>query len=120
MTDTGLEQLKMLFEYTKFHIGLYTAVATIIATAVASKNIPFTFRQPLLLASIASLCLAGFAGGIIASSIPHFPNLKEFWGTEIGPFRLKVFKAEFWTYIEHTAFWLSIMLAVASVARRRR
>jgi len=27
--DTELEQLKLLFDYTKFHIGLYMTIATI-------------------------------------------------------------------------------------------
>ena len=46
--DTELEQLKLLFDYTKFHIGLYTTIATIMAALIASNDALFKFNWNLL------------------------------------------------------------------------
>jgi hypothetical protein len=137
-----LERLKLLFDYTKFHIGLYTSVATIfgalIAASVASDKgtqggstgtAPFFihFAHGWLIASVIFICIAGIAGGTIASSIPGYRGYTEFWNAEIGPFRGKPirlfgislkplrFKAENWTYIEHGAFWVAVVLALISI-----
>jgi hypothetical protein len=69
--DLEFERLKLLFDYTKFHIGLYTTVATIFGGLIAaSDTVPFTFYPQLLFASVICICIAGIAGGTIASSIP--------------------------------------------------
>jgi hypothetical protein len=111
----GLEQLKLLFDYTKFHIGLYTTIATIFAAAIASEKSVFKFHGGLLSLSIIFIGFAGLAGGIIASSCSQFTNRHDLWTTEIGPFRLGCLKGECWTYIEHTCFWIAIIAAVLSV-----
>jgi hypothetical protein len=113
--DTELEKLKLLFDYTKFHIGLYTAVATIMAALIASKESRFTFNWKCLAVSIFLLAIAGFAGGVIASSIPGYGSYEVFWEAKIGPLRWRAFKAEYWTYIEHASFWVSIFLALLSL-----
>jgi hypothetical protein len=122
--DRELEQLKLLFDYTKFHIGLYTTVATIFGGLVAAGDkIPFKFNTPLLLASVVCICVAGIAGGTIASSIPGYSSYKEFWSKPIAPFPFskwmktdnKWMRAENWTYVEHIAFWLAVVLAVVSI-----
>lgn len=114
--DREFEQLKLLFDYTKFHIGLYTTVATIFGGLYsASDKLPFKFNSGLLIGSVICILLAGIAGGTIASSIPGHSGYTQFWGAVIGPFRLKLFKAETWTYIEHSAFWLAALLAVLSI-----
>jgi hypothetical protein len=33
----------------------------------------------------------------------------------IGPMRLQGFRVEYWTYIEHIAFWVAVVLALLSV-----
>ena len=115
--DRELEQLKLLFDYTKFHIGLYTTVATIFGGLVAaSDKVPFKFYPPLLLVSVVCICVAGIAGGTIASSIPGYSGYKKFWGASIAPFPFKKgMKAEYWTYVEHIAFWLAVALAFLSI-----
>jgi hypothetical protein len=114
-----LEQLKLLFDYTKFHIGLYTALATIVAALVASKESLFQFDSRLMGAAIGFICIAGLAGGVIASSIPHYQRYDRFWDDRIGPMRWKALKAEYWTYIEHTAFWSAVICAALSIVAKR-
>ncbi|MGJ5136864.1 hypothetical protein ACQR1V_02660 [Bradyrhizobium oligotrophicum] len=118
--DRDFEQLKLLFDYTKFHIGLYTTVATIFGGLYSASNtLPFKFNSGLLIGSVICILLAGIAGGTIASSIPGYSGYTRFWGAVIGPFRLRLFKAETWTYIEHSAFWLAVFLAVLSLLIHR-
>ncbi len=114
--DREFEQLKLLFDYTKFHIGLYTTVATIFGGLVsASDKVPFKFNPKLLFASVICICIAGVAGGTIASSIPGYSGYTTFWASPIGPFKFKGIKAEYWTYIEHAAFWVAVVLALLSI-----
>ena|SRR5581483_6843431 len=116
--ERELEKLKLLFDYTKFHIGLYTTLATIFGGLIAAKvgeKTLFEFEWKLLLASVICICIAGLAGGVIASSIPGFGGYQEFWKADIAPFKLRGFKAEYWTYIEHTAFWIAVVLAILSI-----
>src|SRR5947209_14009409 len=88
--DRELEQLRLLFDYTKFHIGLYTTVATIFGGLIAASDKgPFKFHPKLLFASVACICIAGIAGGTIASSIPGYSSYKTFWESRIAPFRFK-------------------------------
>jgi hypothetical protein len=115
-SNRELEKLKLLFDYTKFHIGLYTTVATIFGGLIAaSGNLPFKFNTTLLFAAVICICIAGWAGGTIASSIPAHGGYTEFWKSQIGPFRFKGPKAEYWTYLEHIAFWVAVLLAVGSI-----
>jgi len=113
--DTGLEQLQLLFNYTKSHIGLYTTIAIIFAALLASEKSVFHFHRGLLLMSVIFICVAGFAGGIIASSCAHFTSRNDLWATRIGPSRCKCLEGEYWTYVEHTAFWAGIVTALLSV-----
>ena len=102
------EKVKLLFDYTKFHIGLYTTLGTIV---VGILNLKFAeteklkFRPSLLWASVFLIALAGFAGGIVASTLPHCSTMDDFWKKRTGPFCSKLFTGEGWTYLELTAFW---------------
>ena len=117
-SKVGLEQVKLLFDYTKFHIGLYTGVITVL---VAGLNLRSTLRWPVeptwLGISIIFIAVAGLAGGVIASSLPHFSTIGAFWDAEIGPFRSRLFRGETWTYIEHTAFWIGVISGLVALLR---
>jgi sulfite exporter TauE/SafE len=118
-TTTDFEQLKLLFDYTKFHIGLYTTIATIFGALVAagsSDRALFKFNMRFLFLAVIFMALAGIAGGVVASSIPQYRGYRAFWAAWIGPMRWRALKAEYWTYIEHTMFWISVFLAIASIA----
>ena len=111
----GLEQLKLLFDYTKFDIGLYTTVATIFATAIAFEPAVFKFHRGFLALAVGFICLAGMAAGVIASRCAHFTSRRELWATKIGPFRWSCLKGEYWTYVQHTCFGIALVAAVLSV-----
>lgn len=115
------KSLEMLFDYTKFHIGVYlTLTASYLTVATASVN-----GQPLLSLNtwfvwpaIIAFMLAGLAGGVIVSSITQRigGSSIEFLEDPIGPWDWKPvhFRARNWTYIEHTAFWVGLLFAVLS------
>jgi hypothetical protein len=114
--DSEFEQLKLLFDYTKFHIGLYTTIATIFGGLfAASDKAPISFSPTLLFCSVIFICLAGVGGGVIASSIPAYRSYRTFWDSRIGPFWFRGMKAEYWTYLEHGAFWAAVVLAILSI-----
>ncbi len=115
--DWGLEQLKLLFEYTKMHIGLYTGVATAFAAAISSKDAKFNVHRRWIFGAIACICAAGFAGGVVASSIPQFHDIQDFWNTSTGPFVWPcLMPGRYWTYLEHLAFWMGVVCAGLAVA----
>ena len=113
--------MELLYDYTKFHIGVYLTVAGAYLTAAFStvNNAPvlplnFYFLWPAVLFTM----LAGFAGGVIVSSLTqwHSGGTDEFLKSDIGPWDWPKFRfrARSWTYVEHTAFWLGLFAAAAS------
>ena len=120
-----LEQLKLLFDYTKFHIGLYITLAGAYI-ALMSSDYGKRLFSPNKLAGVAvvAFLITGLAGGIIASSCSHHTSFTKLMATKIAPF----FKREFpcplipnghgWANIEHTAFWVGIVAAVLSFGFR--
>ena len=115
------KSLDTLFDYTKFHIGLYLTLTASYLTA-KSANIggePVLSLNPWLAwPAVAAFMLAGLAGGVIASSITQRVGGSsiEFLADPIGPWDWKRihFRARTWTYIEHTSFWVGLLLAVFS------
>ena len=116
--------LELLFDYTKFHIGLYlTLTASYIAVAAANidKKPILTLRCSFLFwAAVVAFMIAGLAGGVIASSITQTEarSTEAFLKSKIGPWEWKwkwvYFAARKWTWIEHTSFWVGLIAAVFS------
>jgi hypothetical protein len=74
-----MERLKMLFEYTKFHIGLYgTLVAALIAFAGSKFADPWQRSLPLVWVGIVAILVAGWAGGVIAGTLPQRMSFADF------------------------------------------
>lgn len=111
----GLEQLKLLFAYTKFDIGLYTTVATMFAAAIAFEPSIFKIHKGFLSLALVFVCLAGMAAGIIASRCAHFTSWSELWGAKIGPLRWRCLKGEYWVYVQHACFGIALVAAVLAV-----
>ncbi|HRF13927.1 MAG: hypothetical protein ABTS16_23275 [Candidatus Accumulibacter phosphatis] len=121
------KSLEMLYDYTKFHIGVYLTLTASYITVASVKVVdhrgqPFEFlKTEHHLVGLAVLCflLAGFAGGVIVSSITQFAggSSKDFLETQIGPWNAKAihFSGTTWAYIEHTSFWAGLLLAIASI-----
>jgi len=117
------KSLEMLFDYTKFHIGLYLTFSASYITVTTAK---IGAGQPLLIpnrglfwCAVVAFGLAGLAGGVIASSITQTQarSSKEFLSENIGPWNCTklFFSARVWTWIEHTSFWCGLILAVLSL-----
>jgi hypothetical protein len=115
------KSLELLYDYTKFHIGVYLTVAGAYLTAAfATVNnkpvLPLNlyFLGPAVLFTM----IAGFSGGVIVSSLTqwHSGGSEDFLKSEIGPWDWSQFRfvASSWTYVEHTSFWLGLIAAAAS------
>jgi len=115
------KRIERLFSYTKFHIGFYITFGggfVALAKASAGERSPFrgvVVNPELLGAAVALMALAGFAGGVVASSTTQCTTFDEFWGGKWGPYRSKLLYGEDWAALEHWTFWLSLAAAVASV-----
>jgi hypothetical protein len=118
-TSGKCEHLQLLFDYTKMHIELYTAIATVFAASIASRDLKLDVNHVLMGVAISFICAAGLAGGVVASTIPHLRSLYGtggFWESGTGPFfRGQMMRGEYWTYAEHTAFWIAVVSAGAAV-----
>lgn len=100
----GFEQLKLLFDYTKFHITAYLTLAGAFV-AVLNGAGPLKPNRILLGVSIAFIVIAGAAGGVVASNLPYHADARTFADEQIGPWCCKPMKASSWMTLEHLAFW---------------
>ncbi len=115
------KSLELLYDYTKFHIGAYLTITGAYLTA-AFANVSGTPLLPLNLYlmgfAVFATMVAGFAGGVIVSSITQTTakSTAEFLGLDIGPWDVKFTRREAreWTYVEHTSFWLGLIAAALS------
>ncbi len=100
-----MDQLKLLFEYTKFHIGLYFTLITLL---IGLRRFGGVELFPYLEIAIACFLVSGAAAGIILRHIPHFPDLNQFTNAKIGFWWWRLCKYNVWAAIEHFAFWLGV------------
>jgi hypothetical protein len=115
------DKVKLLFDYTKFHIGLYTTLGTLFVGVLtfSQAHLP-TCSRVLLWLGVICVGVAGLAGGVIASTLPHMDSIQMFWTKRLGPFgseRVSL-TGENWTYLEHGAFWAGLLLAAAAFFAR--
>lgn len=93
--DAEFKSLDMLYDYTKFHIGVYLKLTStyIAVTSIKvggsepGKNDFLYAKEELMLAVVFLFVLAGLAGGVIVSSITQYGGgtSEEFLKTDIGP-----------------------------------
>jgi hypothetical protein len=108
------DQLKQLFDYTKFHIGMYTTLIAGIVGLFTNANAKLQYVEmvPFIKGSVLCFVIAGMAGGLVASSIAHFSSFKEFKGARLGPWRTMLIPSMVCVHVEHSAFWLGCSIAV--------
>jgi MFS family permease len=113
---------EMLFEYTKFHIGLYSTVAAALAALLTGKFAEGRrINRVLVLVGMGCTAVAGMAGGVIAASLPYYVNHRHFWRVKVGVWGREAFTIREWTFVEHGAFWLAIVcIALAVLPGLRR
>jgi uncharacterized membrane protein len=107
------EQLKLLMDYTIFHIGLYLTVMGVVLAYVKTSYFKFERSEKIWVVAV-TVCLAaaGLSGGVIAGNIPYSPDFQTFSQKWIGPYTYQTMPFEWWAGIEHTAFWVAVVLIV--------
>jgi hypothetical protein len=128
MADRALERLKLLYDYEKFHIGLYGALMTGFIAILGFGNPQSIWMRVALGIAILSLLVAAICGAILASSVIDVygnyglwsaetddeagPN--SFWRKKIGPSKGEWWETWKWWRLGHGAFWTAVFLVVGS------
>ncbi|MEX3917829.1 hypothetical protein AB4Y43_16555, partial [Paraburkholderia sp. BR10872] len=89
--DTMDERLKTLYDYTKFHIGMYTTLIGAIIAVFGNKDWALSYGAllPWAYGSAVAFAIAGVFGGLVASSIPYYRTFKEFEDARLGAWKAK-------------------------------
>ena len=109
--------VERLFDYTKFHITVYTTLATLLVAA-ASDYMNSTFVPSLVYirAAVVAILGAGLAAGVVAASMPEGAGKVKVWDWRTGPYNWHVMSIRSWTFVEHTSFWVAAVLALLAFA----
>lgn len=108
------DQLKQLYDYTKFHIGLYTTLITAIVGVFGNSGLKlqYSYMVPYMKVTVILFMAAGAFGGLIASSIPFFTKFEDFRNARLGLWSCQWIPSIRCTHLEHGAFWLGCLIAV--------
>lgn len=118
------KQLARLYDYTKFHIGIYLSFAGGIAALLGTENTGWFIsnlvepnKEPLYWA-LSLMILAGMCGGVVASSTIECASFSDHWDKPQGPRCLPILalKGKYWAALEHGFFWLSLLVLAHTVA----
>lgn len=122
-------RLERLYDYTKFHIGIYLSSAGGLTTAIATlasdeKKIAFIrilVGSPLFLGfALFFMIAAGACAGIVATSVTESKNFEMFWDNPQGPAWLKNGpKGSWWVGAEHFCFWLSLLCLIITILSKK-
>jgi hypothetical protein len=120
--ETPDPQLKMLFDYTLFHIGLYTTLVTVLFGLLTfgheHKRVTPSVG-PLKWTVVFFLC-AGLAGGAIGSNIPHYRDFASYSNATLYAFGFIPLGPYSWLeHVEHIAFWLGILFATVAFLKKK-
>ncbi len=115
-TDDDEQRFKTLFDYTKFHIGLYTTLVSLVFVlmgidALAECAVKI-IRYPLAL-GILLIAGAGACGGLIATHIPirKKQSFSEFLFEEkVGWHGKEKFFVKRVIHAEHHFFWAAVLV----------
>jgi hypothetical protein len=115
-------QLKMLFDYTIFHIGLYTTLVTALFALLTfgheHKRVKLSLSP--LKWTVGFFLLAGAAGGAIASNIPHYRDFATYSSAGLTAFGFIPLPSYSWLeHIEHAAFWFGIFFATFGFLKKQ-
>jgi hypothetical protein len=114
------DQLKALMDYTKFHIGLYTTLCTVLIAVMGLDGLRGQAPRmlPYFLGSLICFAIAGMFGGLVGSSLPRFKTWTEYRAARLGPWFLpNLIPAPAAASAEHTAFWLGTVIALYGVIK---
>ena len=118
--EANLKKLELLYDHTKFHIGLCliltSAYITLATSKIGRKDALPVLHPTLAWTAVALFLVAGIAAGVIASSVIQSKSngAEDFLRAKIGPWDSTLLPAKLWVHIEHSAFWLAVICAVMS------
>ena len=111
-------QLSTLFDYTKFHIGLYSTLITGLFAIIAFAMHPsdpngkvLAYLLPYAKFTAGFILVAGAAGGVIASNIPNYKTFEEYKSVRLPIFGIPSFTYFVFAHVEHLAFWIAVGIA---------
>jgi hypothetical protein len=113
-------QLKMLMDYTLFHIGAYITLSTLLVSILGLKAFENKIANSKCCLFITLVCFvfAGMCGGIVASNLPFHSDFEKFKQSSIGPFfATKALPSTYWMSAEHVFFWLGVIAALYGLIR---
>ena len=118
------KRLERLYDYTKFHIGIYLSTAAGIAALLGSEKTGWfvaqlvTQNKEMLYTALVFMILAGMCGGIVASSTIEHKNFEDFWEKPQGPTSIPCLRltGRIWAAWEHAFFWASLLVLAYSIA----
>ena len=121
-----IEQIKHIYDYTKYHIGFYFALLTALGGFAKFGNVS-AYERSLLTKITFVLLVAGIAGALVASRIVYGP-----WGTKYFLIDKSWFWKKRWNWpkrwkwwwsigdlclmVEHYGFWLALSIAIIGFA----
>lgn len=115
------DQLKILFEYTRWHLGMYTGLAAVVGLYFTSESIQERFHLGPCAGAFSAMAVvllffAGLTGGVVASSIPEHRSYRRFVSPEnlLGPWTLRLWRPRFLMGVEHTCFWVACAFLVVA------
>jgi len=117
MDDRRLERL---YDYTKFHIGIYLSAAGGLTTLISLANkdkidmhkyfgLPWAVGVSLLF-----MVLAGIAGAVVATSAIESETYIAFIKSPQSVYGFKLL-GKTWVTTEHACFWVSLAFLLVSV-----
>jgi hypothetical protein len=113
-------QLKLMMDYTLFHIGVYITLSTLLVSLMGLKAAEekIAVLRPFLTWTLVFFVLAGMCGGVIAGSLPFYESFKHFSNTNIGPFfAVHMLPSRVWMTAEHLLFWFGVGSALLGLRR---
>jgi MFS family permease len=126
LTDNKIEQLKQIYDYAKFHIGLYATVSTALIAIMSfvSNEAKARYRNYFIAVLICFL-MAGIGGGLVASHIAYTDWSSPAASDMFAGFTTGTFENWHWSgykmasVVEHYFFWLGIIIGVIGLWRTR-
>ena len=116
--DKDLEKIKMIYDYAKFHLGLYTGVVAVsigIGEIGGAEFIANIFLLKLLaILGVACVVLAGVCGAMVAVNTPEYLDLKfdDFKRRRLTAWIISM-RVEQWLFWEHRFFWVGLFFILA-------
>jgi hypothetical protein len=123
-TEKEVKQLERLYDYTKFHIGIYLSAAGGLAgliSAAANSETGAPFRAALsgapkaIVLGFVFMVLAGMCGACVATSAIECATYQDFVSNRQGAFGITLFRGKTWVRLEHGFFWMSLVFIGVAV-----